>query len=269
MSVESFKKELWETALLESYKGITLAEVITRKPTSVEGKCAHFNSASVSGDLRDYTGTVVYDNIDTTGIDLLYDKKIYKAPVLDDVDAAQLSADVMMPVIDNISYEIKKSIDKALFAEAVLNASVDNVIGSTSAKESVTTAEQAYDLIVDLGTKLDEKDVPTTGRYVIASPAFVNLLAKDKRVIDNAAVLPSGIVQGMEVNGMQIIKTNNAPANQIIALHNQAIGYGKQIDKMEALRLENAFADAIRTLVVYGVKTLQPEGIAVLNYEIA
>ena len=67
---------------------------------------------------------------------------------------------------------------------------------------------------------------------------------------------------------MQIIKTSNCPANQVIALHCSAVGYGKQIDEVEAMRLQNAFKDGIRGLVQYGVKTLLPEGIAVLNYEI-
>ena len=72
----------------------------------------------------------------------------------------------------------------------------------------------------------------------------------------------------MNVNGIQVVKTNLCPSNTVIALSNIAVGYGKQIDKVEALRLQNSFSDAVRGLVSYGVKTLQGEGIAVLNYEI-
>jgi hypothetical protein len=28
---------------------------------------------------------------------------------------------------------------------------------------------------------------------------------------------------------MQVIKSNNVPANKVVALHNSAVGYGKQI----------------------------------------
>ena len=34
------------------------------------------------------------------------------------------------------------------------------------------------------------------------------------------------------------------------------------------MRLEKAFADGVRGLVSYGVKTLRPEGIAVLYYQL-
>ena len=71
------------------------------------------------------------------------------------------------------------------------------------------------------------------------------------------------------MNGMQVIKSNNVPANKVIALSDKAVGYGKQIDETEAMRLQGAFADGVRGLVQYGVKTLQGEGIAVLHYTIS
>lgn len=269
MSVASFKKELWESAILEAYKGITITDLITKKPSSVEGKVAHFNTASLTSGLQDYTGTVNWEEANTEVIDLPYDKSKYFAFSVDDCDKVQLAGDVMMPLAREQAYKIKVQIDTDVFAEAVKGAKTPNKIGGDSAKKSVASAEAAYDYIVDLGTKLDNNNVPSYGRYVIASPEFVNLLAKDKRVIDNATVLQSGVVQGMEVNGMQIVKTPNAPANKVIALHNTAVGFGKQIDKTEAMRLQGSFSDGIRGLVQYGVKTLQGEGIAVLTYEIA
>jgi hypothetical protein len=268
MSVQTFKKELWENALIESYKGIAVAELITKKPSSVEGSKAHFNTAGLTNGLQDYSGTVTWEDINTATIDLVYDKSKYFAFAVDDVDKVQLAGNVMMPLVAEQAYQIKKTIDTDVFAEAVKGVKTGNTIGSKSTKKSVATSEAAYDFIVDLGTKLDDNDVPTIGRYVIAKPEFVNLLAKDKRVIDNTVVLPTGVVQGMEVNGMQIIKTANCPANCVIALHNSAVGYGKQIDETEAMRLQSAFKDGVRGLVQYGVKTLQGEGIAVLNYEI-
>lgn len=268
MAVDTFKKELWETAIIESYKGISVAELIAKKPTSVEGSKAHFNKASLTSGLQDYTGAITWEDVNTTDVELVYDQTKYFAFAVDDVDKVQLAGDVMIPLANDQAYDIKKTIDTYIFTEAVKGAKAGNVIGSKTTKKDVTSPDQAYDFIVDLGTNLDNNDVPTTGRFVIANPEFVNMLAKDKRVIDNTVVLPNGVVQGMEVNGMQVIKTANAPANTVIALHNSAIGYGKQIDKTEAMRLQNAFKDGVRGLVQYGAVTLQGEGIAILNYEI-
>ena len=269
MTTTAFKKELWETALLESFKGISVADLITKKPTSVEGKTAHFGTASLTTGLQNYTGTVTWEDVNTDTIDLTYDQKKYFAFAVDDVDKVQYAADVMAATTREQTYQIKKTIDNYLFTTIAAGAPATNTIGSSSSKKSITTSEGAYDNIVDLGTKLDNKDVPNINRYVIAPPEFVNLLAKDKRVIDNANVLPSGIVVGMNVNGMQVIKTANCPANQVLAVYSQATGYGKQIDEIEAMRLQNAFKDGVRGLVVYGAKVLQADGIALLHYSIS
>lgn len=269
MAVDTFKKELWESAIIEQFKGISVADLVTKKPTRVEGSKAIFNTANLTTGLQDYSGTVDWEAINTASIELVYDKKKYYAFSVDDVDKVQLAGDVMLPICNQQAEVIKATIDSAIFTEAVTGAKSANVIGSKTTKKEITTCDECYDYIVDLGTKLDNNKVPTTGRYVIAPPEFVNLLAKDKRVIDNAQVLANGIVVGMEVNGMQIIKTTNAPANSVIAMSNVAIGYGKQLDETEAMRLQGAFADGIRGLVQYGVKTLQGEGIAVLHYSLA
>lgn len=267
MSVDSFKKEIWETALIEEYDRLSLVEAITTSPTSVEGKTAHFN---VAGDITvsDYEGTVNWEDLDTEPIDLTYDKKKYFAFTLDDVDKAQLSADVMQPSLRTGANKIKKGVDVDVFNEIVANTTL-KIGNSTTGKKTISTPEEAYDYIVDLGTKLDENDVPEDGRYIIGRPDFVNLLAKDKRVIDNAQVLPNGIVQGMEVNGMQVAKSNNVPAGIVIATNKLATGFGKQIEEVEAMRLQNSFKDGMRGLTVYGAKTLRPKSSAILYYTIA
>lgn len=269
MSVNSFKKELWESAIIEGYKGISVADLITKKPSSVEGSKAHFNTASLTNGLQDYKGKVDWEEINTTVIDLVYDQSKYFAFAVDDCDKVQLAGDLMLPLTIDCAYDIKKTIDLAVYNEAISGVKKANVIGSKTTKQTIFVPENTYNYVVNLGTKLDENNAPTVGRFVIAPPEFVNMLAKDKRVIDNAPVLANGIVQGMQINGMQIIKDVTCPANTVIALHNSAIGYGKQIDELEAMRLQNAFADGIRGLVQYGVKTLQGEGIAILNYEIS
>lgn len=267
MAITNFKKNVWESAILEQYKGMSIADLITKKPTRVDGSKAIFGTASLTKGLQTYTGTVAFEEATTGEIPVVFDKAKYFAFSVGDIDKVQLAGDIMMPLANEMAYAIKKDIDTAVLTEAVAGAKTK--IGTTSAKKSIATADQAYEFVVDLGSALDKKDVPENGRYVIASPDFVNLLAKDKRVIDNAPVLQNGVMQGMEVNGMQVIKSNNVPADTVIALHNSAVGYGKQIDEVEAMRLQNSFSDGLRGLVNYGVKTLQGEGIAVLYYTIA
>ena len=95
------------------------------------------------------------------------------------------------------------------------------------------------------------------------------MLAKDKRVVDNTAVLANGVVVGMQINGMQIVKTTRVSKGKVLAVHSGAMCLGVQIDKMEAIRLENSFGDAIKSLFVYGKKLLRPEAVALGQYTIS
>ena len=263
MSLDSFKPELWESAILEEYKGICVADAITVAPSRVDGVKAIFNRVSVLNGVQDYEGTVTYEGINTAATELLFDQRKYFAYKMADIDAAQLVGDVMMPIARDMAYDLKRVVDAAVLNEAVKEAKtkVESV--------SIANVEDTYNEIVDLGTALDELDVPENDRVVICRPEYVNILAKDKRVIDNANVLPNGIVQGMNVNGMQVIKTTACPKGKVIVMHKTAIGYGKQLEKLEGLRLESSFDDAIRGLLVFGVKALRPEAVVVMSYTLA
>lgn len=240
MSVESFKKNLWESAILESFKGICVADAVTVAPSRVDGVKAIFNTVSLATGVQNYVGSVTYEGIDTVAKELVFDNKKYFAYKLEDVDAIQLAGDVMMSLANDMAYDLKRIIDGAVFNEAATAAT------NKFESESIAKASDAYDNIVDLGTALDEKDVPENDRFVICRPEYANILSKDTRVIDNANVLPNGIMQGMDVNGMQVVKTTACPAGKVIVMHKSAIGYGKQLEKLEALRLESSFSDAVR-----------------------
>lgn len=259
MSVQSFKQDLWMSAILEAYKGICVADAITIAPSRIDGVKAIFNRVSIANGVQDYAGNVVYEGIDTVATELLFDQQKYFAYKMEDVDRIQLAGDVMMPIARDMAYALKRTVDVAVLNEAA-NEAQNKVEGT------LENDEDAYNNLVDMGTQLDELDIPENDRVIICRPEYINILAKDRRVIDNANVLPNGIVQGMEVNGMQVIKTTACPEGKVIVMHKSAIGYGKQLDKLEALRLEGSFSDAVRGLMVFGVKALRPEAVVVMNY---
>ena len=261
MSVDTFKRELWEEAILQEFRSSSLAHLVCTSPTSVDGKRAYFNSLG-EVEVKDYTGSVEFDELETTEIHVDFDQEKYFAIKLDDVDKVQMVANLMLPAANKGAYGMKKKLDEVIINDFIANA-------KTKKKSvAIATPEEAYNMIVDLGTALDEQDVPEVGRYVMASPEFVNLLAKDKRVVDNTTVLANGVVSGMEINGMQVVKTNRVPKGKVVATFSGAMCLGVQIDKMEALRLENSFSDAIKSLFVYGKKLLRPEAVAIGEYTI-
>lgn len=263
------KRDLFEEGLIQSFKEVSVAEAITAKPTRVDGQSATFTVMGAV-ELKDYEGKVDEDKINTTGIKMLFDKAKYFAVAVDDIDRVQATAELLLPITEEGAYAIKKDVETAILAEAVAGAKAGNVIGSAGAKKSIAKPEEAYDYIVALGEKLDNEVVPVMGRYLLAKPEFVNLLCKDERVLlhANQQVLPNGITT-IDVNGITVVKNTFVPANQVIVMHNSAVAFAKQIDELETYRSQKSFSDVVRGLVNYGVKTLRPEAIAVLNYTIA
>ena len=78
MSIASFKKSVWETALMTAWRGVSVADAITTPPTRIEGEKAIFNVVS-GGTIKDYTGTIEYDEAGTDPIELAFDQKKYWA----------------------------------------------------------------------------------------------------------------------------------------------------------------------------------------------
>ena len=250
-----FRKEVWEQGIMEAYREASIVEAITIAPASVEGKCAVFHIANHNAALKDYAGVVEADALqEPSRIELFYDKRKYWAKAIDDVVKVQMAADLMLPEVNAIGYQIKKELETAVFKEAKLKAKSE-VIG--------TAQEDLYDVIVNMGVKLDEANVPQEGRYVIVSPAMMAKLQKDTRVLayHGAPIMANGISQ-IEVDGMVVVKSNNAEiGNNIICMQRDAIALGVQIDKMESYRAQNAFADVVRGLIVYGLAVVRPENI--------
>lgn len=266
MSVASFKPTLWEGALLHNFHSVSTADAVCVKPSEIKGNKVTFNRIG-AGTIKDYTGSIDWDDINTTPIEMTFDKKKYFAFSLDDCDKVQLKADVMTATTQEHAAVLAETYDKDFYLTLSAGAKSTNKIGSTSAKKKVTHAN-IYDYIVDLGTLLAKQKVPKTERFVTVDAEILGLLSKDKRFTDNPQVLANGVVSGQVINGMQVVCTEEKPANIVIAHHRSAIGAAKQLDEMEAMRLQSAFADGIRGLCMYGSKVLREEAIAVLYYEI-
>ena len=267
MSLEAFKKEVWEPALLTEFEGVLLTEAVTTSPSTVEGKTAHFSVLS-DVTVSDYVigSEINFEDSGAVGIDLNYDKMKSYSFKVDKVENAQLAGDILLTGTKDAVYKMKKQIDKDVFTEMAKNTK--NVIGTAGAKKQITSCDEAYDYIVDLNTMLDENDIPEYDRFIIASPSFVNLLAKDKRVIDNTEALENGVT-GIRINGSVVCKSNNVPKNTVLAVHKSAVGFGKLLSHFKSGECEKTFADYVAGLTVYGAVILRDNAIAKLLYEIA
>ncbi|ATD55412.1 hypothetical protein [Clostridium chauvoei] len=266
MTVTNFKATLWEGALIANFHSVSVAEAVSTKPTKIKGNKVIFNRVG-AGTIKDYSGTVSWDEINTTPIEMTFDKKKYFAFSLDDCDKVQLVADVMAATTAEHAAVLAETYDKDFYITLAGGVKSSNKIGASSSKKDISS-KNIYDYIVDLGTILSKNKVPKTDRYVTIDAEILGLLSKDRRFTSNPVVLQNGVVEGQTINGMKVICSEEKPANQIVAHYKGAIGAAKQLDEMEAMRLQNSFADVVRGLCMYGSKVLRDDAIAVLFYNV-
>lgn len=263
MAVTSFKPTLWEAALLLNFHNVSIGDAITTAPTSVQGETCRFNRIG-AGTIKDYIGSVEWDEITTTPVDMTFDQQKYFAFSLDDCDAVQLKGPVIQETTAEHSAILAESYDRYILAQAGAVTKTTQNIGSASSKKLVTP-KNAYDYIVDLATLLNKLKAPKVNRFVVVTADMLGVLSKDPRFTSNPNVLANGIVEGQTISTLQVVQSEELPANKIIALHKSAIGAAKQLNGIEAMRLQDSFSDGVRGLCKYGAKVLRGDAIAVLN----
>lgn len=200
---------------------------------------------------------------------------------IDDLDELQALPNLMPAATYEAGYAISNKADQFIANLMAANVSGGNTIGQitpiTGTSMAPTSAgfSTAYDNIVLLAQYLDVANVPQDGRWIVVPPWFYALLRRDLRFVGygtppNRETLTNGLVGS--VAGFEVFKSNNCatsgsannPTTAITAGHSMAVTYADQVVKMEALRLQQYVADAVRGYHVYGAKVIRPQALAVL-----
>lgn len=200
---------------------------------------------------------------------------------VDDVDKIQQRPAVMDTALARAAYRLADVADQFL-ASKLYQAATINTIGTDLnpivAPTPTSGSSGAYEQLVDLGTKLDENNVPTDGRWVVVPPWYHGVLVKDQRFVSYAAIDVLYNRQVGEAAGFSVLVSNNTPTvappggaantvtrNKVIAGHQMAGTYAEQVNQIEAFRPERRFGDAVKGLHLYGAGVVRPEALAVLT----
>lgn len=244
-----------------------------------EGEIAEAGSMVKIGSIGDVTIGTYDKNTDIADPEILTDTdqtltidnaKFFNFYV-DSVDRAQQNVNVMDEAMRRSAWALRQEADAFLAATMAAAVTGTNTIGSAATPELPTKAN-AYEYLVDLGTKLDEANVPIAGRFVIVPAWFHGLLLKDDRFVKVGSRRSDSILANGEVGdaaGFTILKSNNVPNTagakyKIIAGHSIATTYAEQIVDLHTYKPEKRFGDAVKGLHVYGGKVVQPNALAML-----
>lgn len=277
MSVLNFIPELWETQLLTNFrKNLVFGNVVNRDYEGTirnAGDTVHITTPSAIS-VNAYSGTVNYETPASTQQALLIDQKRYWAFQLEDVDQAQANVSTMQAYMAEAAYALADDVDKhlaSLYASAGTTESSAQKINLTSSPVSM------YALAVKAGQNLDEKNVPRGGRWMVVSPAGYAAMLRDAAFVHATAVADQLIRTGEvgSISGFTVYVSNNLVDSSSGARtavwfmygSTAAITVADQLVKTEATRLENAFADGVRGLLLYGTKVVRPAALGAIKVD--
>lgn len=278
MSITNFIPTIWSARLLAHLdKSHVYLNLLNR---DYEGEIKNFGDTvkiNQVGDIsiKDFTkGTDIEAPEDITGEQqvLKIDQAKYFNFAVEDVDNAQTNPKLMDKAMQRAAYAMNDVVDRFAAELLAINVHQSNVIGSDESPKTPTKAD-AYDLLVDLATKLTEANVTQVGRWVVIPAFYHGLLLKDDRFAGNGTDFNKAILEGGKVGaaaGFEVFVSNNVPNTsgakyKIIAGTNEAGSYAEQILNTEAYRPEKRFSDAVKGLHTYGAKVLQSKCIAVMT----
>jgi hypothetical protein len=161
--------------------------------------------------------------------------------------------------------QMKITVEQQVFGSVYADA-------TTSHTSTLVTKTNVLDWIVDIGVKMDELNVPETGRWLVIPPWIAGMIKKSdlkdaSLTGDGKSTLRTGKL-GM-IDRFTLYSNNNLSGTgasssvptKVLAGTRDAVTFASQFVKTETLRLQNTFGDAIRGLNVYGFKTSKADAL--------
>lgn len=287
----NFIPEIWSGKLIENFYDATVLAAISN--TDYEGEIRqHGDTVNIRTTpeitIREYVKgqTLTVENPDKPKIQLLIDKGEYFACVEDDVDKVQSDIALMDTWSKDASERMKIKIDQRVLTDilpGIVSTNKGATAGEQSAsfnlgtsgapltvtKDGASTTTAVVDLIVDMGTVLDEANAPESDRFIVIPAKMANLIKKSELKDaslsgDSMSVLRNGRLGMIDRFTIYVSHNLNVSSGKysIIAGHKMGFTFASQMTNMETIRSESTFGNIIRGLQVYGYKVTKGEALA-------
>lgn len=222
-----------------------------------------------------------YDRPRGTVVDLLVDKGKKWSFSVEDVERLQSDIPYVEKWTDDAGEQLGIAIDTNVLANVYSSAHADNK-GTTAGTISdgysmgvtgtplLIDKDNILDTLVDMGSILDEQNVPQTQRWVVLPPLFCGMIKKsdlkDASLAGDATSIMRNGRLGM-IDRFMIYSSNSIATavtgteHNIVAGHPAAITFASQLTKNETLKNQDDFGDLVRGLQVYGYKVIKEEAL--------
>ena len=287
----NFIPEIWSGKLIENFYDATVLAAIAN--TDYEGEIRNQGDTvnirtQPNITIRDYVKgqNLVVENPDKPKLQLLIDKGEYFACVEDDIDKVQADIKLMDMWSKDASEQMKVKIDQRVLTDMLPDIGTYNKgatagqqsgafnLGTTGSPLTVTKdgsggTTSVVDLLVDMGTVLDEANCPEQGRFVVIPARMAGLIKKSElkdASITGESMSPirNGRLGMVDRFTLYVSHNLNVSSGKysLIAGTKMGLTFASQMTEMETIRSETTFGDIVRGLQVYGYKVVKPEALA-------
>ena len=288
----NFIPEIWSGKLIENFYDATVLAAISN--TDYEGEIRRMGDTvnirtTPEITIRDYVKgqTLTVENPDKPKIQLVIDKGEYFACVEDDIDRIQSDVKLMDTWSKDASERLKIKIDQRVLTDMLPDIGAFNKgatageqtasfnLGTTGSPRAVTKdgaggTVPVVDLIVDMGTVLDEANAPEAGRFLVIPAKMAGLIKKSElkdASLTGDSVTPIrngrlGMIDRFTLYVSHNLKVDTGGKFNLIAGHKMGFTFASQMTEMETIRSESTFGNIVRGLQVYGYKVVKPEALA-------
>jgi hypothetical protein len=281
----NFIPEIWSAKLIENFYDSTVLAAIAN--TDYEGDIKSMGDTvniRTTPDLtiRSYEKgmTLAIERPDKPKIQLVIDQGEYFAAIEDDVDKVQADINLMDTWSRDASEKMKIKIDQNVLAGMLTGIAATNKgatagrisgdinLGTTGAPLAMTKTN-VIDLLVDMGTVLDEANAPEAGRFVVIPAKMAGLIKKsdlkDASITgDGTSIQRNGRLGMIDRFTVYVSHNLNVATGKfdIVAGHKMGLTFASQMTEMESIRAETTFGNIVRGLQVYGYKVVKGEALA-------
>ncbi len=267
MSYQNFKPDFWSKHIQgELGKLCVLHEDCDY---TFEGEVKYGERVKILGvgrpTIGDYTGQDIGDpeKVPDSSIYLDINKAKFFNFMVDDIDKAQSVSGLMEKLTEESAAGLAEARDTFIASLAVDAGELSTSAAITTAADAKAAVDTAFEYLWDNGVKV------SSATTIIISTWFYNLF-KDKLTelyTDNINMIKKGVI-GM-YNGAMVKLSNNlyndGTDDYMMIKTKKAIAFAGQIEKTEAYRPHNLFADALKGLDVYGAKVVRPKELYVIR----
>lgn len=275
MSVNNFIPTVWSASILENLNDAHVyANCVNRDyegEISQVGDTVRINSigrVTISAYTKN-TWNMTPEVLDGAGQTLTITEADSFYFGIDDVDKAQAKGSIKDAAMREAAWGMADDVDVFLAALLAAGVSTAGILTPAVVGSGAGDAD-AYEILVDLGTRLDEMNTPKNDRWAVLPPWYLGALLKDPRFTSfgtsqNITTAMNAAIKTM--SGFDLKFSNNVPvsgsAYTVLGGYKGAATFAESIPEgqPEAFRHQGGFVDVVRGLHVYGAKVTRPDNL--------